>query len=354
MTDTMSRELVVPAPSTIIPPGFAEQARSHFQEQDDIDGVDETRRQIAALEKYVKDKASRREAESAGRWAEVRIGQLLGEPELGGRGNKVSLASDSLSVDDRYRFRLLAQYVAIVEECLRSLKTSRKAILDEIRKRTERIPLAVQPTIEHADALEWLPRQPDCELLLTDPPYSTDVSDIDAFAANWLPLALSKVKPFGRAYVCIGAYPDELRAYLAVAPPNGFVLANILVWTYRNTLGPAPTYDYKLNWQAILYYRGPEAGPLDCPQMTEQFSVQDINAPDGRHGDRWHPWQKPDELGERFVRHGSEPGDLVLDPFAGTGAFLLAAGRWGRIAAGCETNPDTLDIAVQRGCNHAR
>ncbi len=38
--------------------------------------------------------------------------------------------------------------------------------------------------------------------------------------------------------------------------------------------------------------------------MTEQFSVQDINAPDGRLGDRFHAWQKPDELAERVIAPG--------------------------------------------------
>ena len=197
---------------------------------------------------------------------------------------------------------------------------------------------------------EWLPAQGPCDLLLTDPPYSTDVPDVRAFADTWLPSALSKVKSTGRAYVCIGAYPDELAAYLAVEPPPALRLAQVLVWTYRNTLGPSPSHDYKLNWQAILYYCGIQAPPLNSPEMVEQFSVQDINAPDGRHGDRWHPWQKPDELAERFIRHATHPDGTVLDPFAGTGTFLLAAARLGRYAHGCERDADTLAIAQERGC----
>jgi DNA modification methylase len=209
--------------------------------------------------------------------------------------------------------------------------------------------LSLVPTIRRARALDWLAEQPNCDLLLTDPPYSTDVPDVAEFAHDWLPAALKKVKATGRAYVCIGAYPHELAAYLEV-PSGDFTLANVLVWTYRNTLGPSPTHDYKLNWQAILYYRGPDAPRLNCPEMTEQFTVQDINAPDGRHGDRWHAWQKPDELGNRFVRHASRPGDLVLDPFAGTGTFLLSAARLGRRAAGCDVDEDNIAIAVERGC----
>ena len=54
-----------------------------------------------------------------------------------------------------------------------------------------------------------------CDLLLTDPPYSTDVADIDAFVDSWLYKALEGVKDTGFAYIFIGAYPNEMRAYLA-------------------------------------------------------------------------------------------------------------------------------------------
>lgn len=204
--------------------------------------------------------------------------------------------------------------------------------------------------ITHATWDVWLPEQPDCDLLLTDPPYTTDVDDIGAFAAAWLPVALSTVKPTGRAYVCIGAYPGELAAYLN-ADRAGMTLAQVLVWTYRNATNKQPKYDYILNWQAILYFRGPDAPPLDAPDTVEQFAVQDINAPDARRDDRYHTWQKPDALAERLIRHSTKPGDLVLDPFAGTGTFLIAAARLGRDGRGCDCSADMLAIAKERGCH---
>jgi site-specific DNA-methyltransferase (adenine-specific) len=84
--------------------------------------------------------------------------------------------------------------------------------------------------------------------------------------------------------------------------------------------------------------------------MNEQFAVQDVAAPDGRIGNRFYKWQKPDDLAERFIRHSTKPGDLVVDPFAGSGTFLLAAARLGRNAVGCELDEETLEIAVRRGC----
>lgn len=206
------------------------------------------------------------------------------------------------------------------------------------------------PIITLASYADWLAAQPDCDLLLTDPPYSTEVKDIATFARGWLPLALSKVKPTGRAYIFTGPYPQELRAYLNVEVSR-LTLANILVWEYRNTLGPSPSRTYKNNWQAILYYHGPEALPLKCSLLTEQFAVQEVSAPDGRWGVRYHAWEKPLELAERLIRHSTRESDLVLDCFAGTGTFLIAATRLGRIAKGCEVSKEMIDIARERGCH---
>lgn len=202
------------------------------------------------------------------------------------------------------------------------------------------------------DALEFLSDlEPEsADLLLTDPPYMTDVDDITAFAESWVPLALSRLASTGRAYICTGAYPDELRAYLNVLHvQNSFTVENVLVWTYRNTLGPSPSHRYKSNWQATFYLRGPDAPPLECPVMTEQFSVQDINAPDGRQGDRYHAWQKPDELARRFIEHSTQVGQLVIDPFAGTGTFVAAAKRLKRHARGSEIDLEMLALCEQRG-----
>lgn len=70
-----------------------------------------------------------------------------------------------------------------------------------------------------ADARAWLSRLLMADLLLTDPPYSTDSPDIAAFAQAWLPAALDRLNSTGRAYVFVGAYPAELSAYPAGARP---------------------------------------------------------------------------------------------------------------------------------------
>ena len=188
------------------------------------------------------------------------------------------------------------------------------------------------------------------DLLLTDPPYSTDVDDIEQFVDDWLYNALDNVKDTGFAYVFIGAYPEETKADRNAKIPNHMKLEQMLVWTYKNTLGNNPKDRYKLNYQFCLFYRGINAPDLNCPLTSEQWAVQEINAPDGRQGDRYHAWQKPMEIAERFIRHSTEQGMTVFDPFACTGTFLLAATKLGRKAYGFEINPDNAKIAFDRGC----
>ena len=267
---------------------------------------------------------------------------------VGVSGAMVQRAKASKKADPKAFKQIMAGKVTINKVWHGMQKRKREAIKIAQNNQAE-----IRATVTLADCIDWLSTQAPCDLLLTDPPYSTDVPDVEAFSANWLPIALAKVKPTGRAYVFIGSYPHELLAYLTVAKSiTGMKLENVLVWTYRNTLGPTPTNKYKNNWQACLYFVGPDAAPLNCPEMLEQFSVQDISAPDGRQGDRYHEWQKPMEIAERFIRHSTTAGQLVLDPFSGTGTHLLAAAKLGRVAHGCDISSAMIDIAIKRGCQH--
>ncbi|MEI6258735.1 MAG: site-specific DNA-methyltransferase [Deltaproteobacteria bacterium] len=206
------------------------------------------------------------------------------------------------------------------------------------------------PKVQCTNAIDFLSDIKDnsIDLLITDPPYSTDVDDILAFAQSWLPAALNKVKDTGFAFVFIGAYPEEVKAYLNIETPT-----QMLVWEYKNTLGQNPKERYKLNYQAILFYRMKNSGDLNIDLTSEQWAVQSINAPDGRLGDRYHEWQKPIELAERLIRHTTNEGASVIDPFCCTGTFLLAAAKLNRNANGCDISKENLEIAVKRGCVYA-
>lgn len=265
------------------------------------------------------------------------------------------------------RFQTLAANPDIVEQAKAEARenddvVSRSLVLNMVKskKKEEQLEQAKRhieeqnkptnaPVIYLADSLKTAPKA-KFDLLLTDPPYSTDIDDIKSFVDKWLYRTLDKVKDTGFAYIFIGAYPDEIAAYLNAKTPEHIKLIQPLIWTYKNTLGNNPRDRYKLNYQMCLFYRGVNAPALDCPLTTEQWAVQEINAPDGRQGDRYHTWQKPIELAERFIRHSTKPGMMIYDPFACTGTFLIAAAKLGRKAIGIEIDADNANIAVQRGC----
>jgi DNA modification methylase len=190
------------------------------------------------------------------------------------------------------------------------------------------------------------------DLLLTDPPYLTDINiDINEFVESWLMLALNKVKDTGRAYIFTGAYPREQQAYLnKLLAQDRFIIDNPLIWTYRNTLGQTPKDRYNLNYQVIFHLYTKDSITLDSSITNEMFCVQDINAPDGRQGERFYKFQKPPELLRRLIIHATKENDKIIDCFAGSGMVLITANKLKRIAIGCDISPEALKVAADLGC----
>ena len=182
---------------------------------------------------------------------------------------------------------------------------------------------------------------------MTDPPYFTN-GDYTGHVSTFL----ARVKSTGQAYVFASADPIEIAAYLAM-DRHGMTLTQVLVWNYNNTGQRQPNDRYNSNCQLVFYFRGAEAPPINKPSDgTHQYACQTVNAPDGRIGDRLHEWQKPLDLIERYILNSSNAGELVCDPFAGTGTMLLAAAKHGRRAIGCDTDKGAIEIAAERGCVH--
>jgi ParB-like chromosome segregation protein Spo0J len=221
----------------------------------------------------------------------------------------------------------------------------------QVEKQRQTEQNADAPAVRNMNATDLIEQTSAADLLLTDPPYTTDVDDIDAFARSWVPPALDTIGDGGLAFIFVGAYTDELQTYLTVLDECGVrERAQVLVWTYKNTLGQTPNHEYKRNWQAVLFIQSDPPREIDSPLTSEQWGVQDINAPDGRHGGRHHKWQKPAEIIERFIRHTTDEGDVVLDPFVGTGTTALVANELNREVVAGDNDTEMLDTAVERGC----
>ena len=248
--------------------------------------------------------------------------------------------------------------VLSINEAFKEIKKEEKSITLE-NKKQEYLEQSVKqierkPIINLSNAIEYLKTIKDnsIDLLFTDPPYLTDIEDINKFVSEWLPLAIKKTKQSGRMYICTGAYPEEINAYLkCLLNQDKFIVDNPLIWTYKNTLGVTPKMKYNLNYQMIWHLYSDKSKELDTSITNEMFSVMEINAPDGRQGNRLHTWQKPDELARRIIKHSTQENDLVVDCFACTGTFLLEANRLNRNGIGCDNNKDNLQIAKERGCS---
>jgi site-specific DNA-methyltransferase (adenine-specific) len=81
-------------------------------------------------------------------------------------------------------------------------------------------------------------------------------------------------------------------------------------------------------------------------QMQSLWRIQPPSAREKRYGK--HPTQKPEALLERILAASTDAGDLVLDPFCGSGTTAVACARNGRRFAGFELDESYLKIAVKR------
>lgn len=68
----------------------------------------------------------------------------------------------------------------------------------------------------------------------------------------------------------------------------------------------------------------------------------------GREEQVQHPTQKPVELGRRAIMNSTRPGQIVLDPFLGSGSTLISAHLTGRTCYGLEVDPAYIDVVVDR------
>lgn len=220
----------------------------------------------------------------------------------------------------------------------------------ELYKKELQRNINIKPSISNKDFFtnqDILTEQ--CDLIMTDPPYSTDV-EIKSFV-SWVHDALKMLKDTGQAYIFIGAYPNELKAYLNL-DYGDFNLQDILIWNYNNATQIQPNEKYNLNYQACLYIRGKNAPHINKPSDgKKQYACQTINAPDGRLGNRVYKWQKPDELTKNLILNSTKEGDLIYDFFAGSGTTLINAGILGRESVGFEIDKDVFNLALERGCN---
>ncbi|WP_212611515.1 site-specific DNA-methyltransferase [Shimia haliotis] len=144
----------------------------------------------------------------------------------------------------------------------------------------------------------------------------------------------------GAVYICMSS--SELQTLQSAFKSAGGHWSTFIIWAKdRFTLGRA---DYQRQYEPILY-GWPEGVKRHWCGDRDQGDVWNIERP---HKNDLHPTMKPVSLVERAIRNSSRKGDLVFDPFGGSGTTLIAAEKTGRHASLIELDPKYVDVIVRR------
>jgi modification methylase len=237
------------------------------------------------------------------------------------------------------------------------------------------------------DCLDELAKVPaeSVDLVFADPPYNLQLAsdlmrpnntrvdgvddewdkfssfaDYDAFSRAWLSECRRILKPDGAIWV-IGSYHNIFRLGAALQD-LGFWIQNDVVWRKVN---PMPNFRGKrltnahetLIWaardrrsRATFNYESLKAQNDDV-QMRSDWLFPICSGPErlkDEGGRKAHPTQKPEALLHRILIASSKPGDIVLDPFFGTGTTGAVAKRLGRRFIGIERDRDYARAAEER------
>ena len=201
-------------------------------------------------------------------------------------------------------------------------------------------------------------------MIFQDPPYNVDYANSpkdklrgtnrpilnDNLGDGFQDFLLAAFKPAlarcnGAVYVAMSS--SELDTLQSAFRAAGGHWSTFIIWAKNTfTLGRS---DYQRQYEPILY-GWPEGATRHWCGDRDQGDVWHFNKP--RVNDL-HPTMKPVELVERAIRNSSRPGDVVLDPFGGSGTTLIAAEKSGRQARLIELDPKYVDVIVRRWQSYA-
>jgi site-specific DNA-methyltransferase (adenine-specific) len=243
------------------------------------------------------------------------------------------------------------------------------------------------------DAVRWLKslRSGTADLVFADPPYNIKKAEWDTFESQqeyidwsltWIAEAARVLKSTGTLYICGFS---EILADLKHPATKFFAGCRWLVWHYMNkanlgndwgrshesilVLRKSRQFTFNIDQVRIPYGNHTLKYPVHPQAETSQYGkgktghepwepnplgakpkdVMEIPTTcNGMHEKTPHPTQKPEELVRRIVLASSNRGDLVLDPFLGSGTTAVVAEQLKRQWQGCETSREYCDYAARR------
>lgn len=250
--------------------------------------------------------------------------------------------------------------------------------------------------LHEGDSIEWLKSLEDesVDLIFADPPYNIKKADWDKFESQekyidwsmqWIAEAHRVLKKQGTLYICGFS---EILADIKHPAMRYFKSCKWLIWSYKNKANLGN--DWGRSHESILHLRKSKKQIFNVDDVRIPYSKHTLKYPShpqaetsqyGNNGKKEHVWtphpmgakprdvievpttcngmgektkhptQKPEELVRKFILASSNEGDLVIDPFSGSGTTLVVAEQLGRRWAGCEINHEYNTWAKQRIVN---
>ena len=156
-----------------------------------------------------------------------------------------------------------------------------------------------------------------------------------------MPLIYKVLKPDTHAYVFTNF--KNLREMMEEAEKVGFKIHNLLVWEKNNC---TPSQYYMKNCEYVLFLRKGKAKWIN--DIGGSKTVHRFN---NIIGNKTHPCEKPVDLLKFYIENSSKEGDLVIDPFMGTGSCGVDCRETNRNFIGIERDQKYYDIAKERLSN---
>jgi DNA modification methylase len=220
--------------------------------------------------------------------------------------------------------------------------------------------------------------EPFADLIFADPPFNigyrydkyhdkVEKNNYIAWTRDWMAACLNALKPHGSFYIAIG---DEYAANIRlIGEELGLTLRNWIIWHY--TFGQQTKMKFARSHTHIFYFvRNPKEYIFNDRAIRvpsdRQLIYNDRRAQVGgkmpddvwntysrvcgtfKEREGWHPCQMPELLLARIIAASSNPGDLVFDPFNGSGTTAAAALQMGRNYCGIDISEDYVENTKRR------
>jgi len=210
------------------------------------------------------------------------------------------------------------------------------------------------------------------DVVIADPPYNLgkdygnnhdlkSFEDYIRFSQDWIGETHRILKKTGTIYVFMGVrFISYL--YSLLEKDYHFIFNSWITWHYTQGLGKTKGF-YPRHDDILMFTKTDKFNfYIDDVRIPQKYYRSINNMRGANPGDVWtfshvhycngnrqeHPTQKPEGLIERMVRASSKEGDLILDPFFGSGTTLRVCQQLNRNCIGIELNPDYVALTEKR------